>query len=146
MRGGARASCASTSWRSATRPRRWSCAGRSSVSPAGRRPARWPVSSATSAGPAAAPEPDVPGVRVVALVAAFNEADVIGPVVRDLVDQGIDVHVLDDGSTDGTAEVLAPLVGHGVLAVERLPAAEPPTFSLARLMRRKQALARELAA
>jgi glycosyltransferase involved in cell wall biosynthesis len=88
----------------------------------------------------------VPDVRVVALVAAFNEADVIGSVVRDLVAQGIDVHVLDDGSTDGTVEALAPLVGRGVLAVERLPATEPRTFSLARLMRRKEALARELGA
>src|SRR5688500_19754661 len=110
MRGGARASCASTSWRSATRPRHWSCAGPSSASPAGRHPARWPASSGTSAGPAAALGPDVPDVRVVALVAAFNEADVIGCVVHDLVAQGIDVHVLDDGSTDGTAEALAPLV------------------------------------
>lgn len=88
----------------------------------------------------------MPAVPVVALVATYNEADVIGWVVRDLVAQGIAVYVLDDGSTDGTVEALEPLVGHGVLAVERLPASDPPSFSLARIMRRKEALARELPA
>lgn len=83
---------------------------------------------------------------VVALVATYNEADVIGWVVRDLVAQGVAVYVLDDHSTDGTVEALAPLVGHGVLAVERLPPSAPPTFSLTRIMRRKEALARELEA
>ena len=83
---------------------------------------------------------------VVALVATYNEADVIGWVVRDLIAQGVAVYVLDDGSTDGTVAAIEPLVGRGVLGVERLPAADPPVFSLARIMRRKEALARELGA
>jgi len=86
----------------------------------------------------------VTAAPVVALIATYNEADVIGWVVRDLIAQGVAVYVLDDGSTDGTVESLGPLVGHGVLAVERLPPSEPPTFSLARIMRRKEALARTL--
>ena len=81
---------------------------------------------------------------VVALVAAYNEADVIGWVVRDLIAQGAAVYVLDDASTDGTVEALQPLLGRGVLGVERLAASDPPVFSLARIMRRKEALAREL--
>ncbi len=86
----------------------------------------------------------MPPAPVVALVATYNEADVVGWVVRDLVAQGAAVYVLDDHSTDGTVEALEPLVGRGVLAIERLPASDPPTFSLARIMRRKEALAREL--
>ena len=62
---------------------------------------------------------------VVAIVAAFNEADVIGPVVGDLIDQGLQVYVLDDGSTDGTVAAVEPLVGRGVLAIERLRAPVP---------------------
>jgi glycosyltransferase involved in cell wall biosynthesis len=88
----------------------------------------------------------VAAAPIVALIATYNEADIVGWVVRDLVAQGVSVHVLDDGSTDGTVEALKPLVGHGVLAVERLPPADPPVFSLARIMRRKEALARELEA
>jgi glycosyl transferase family 2 len=86
----------------------------------------------------------VPSTPVVAIVATFNEADVIGWVVRDLIDQGIGVYVLDDHSTDGTVAALQPLLGRGLLAIEPLPAADPPAFSLTRIMRRKEALAREL--
>jgi glycosyltransferase involved in cell wall biosynthesis len=43
---------------------------------------------------------------VVALIAAFNEADIIGEVVRALVDEGVRVYFIDNHSTDGTvAEV-----------------------------------------
>ena len=43
------------------------------------------------------------GPRITAIVAAFNEADIIRQTVGDLVEQGIAVHLIDDGSTDGTA-------------------------------------------
>ena len=39
---------------------------------------------------------------VVAIVAAYNEADIIGHVVGALIDQGVNVYFLDDGSTDDT--------------------------------------------
>jgi hypothetical protein len=84
---------------------------------------------------------------VVAIVAAFNEADVIGPVVSDLIEQGLQVYVLDDGSTDGTVAAVEPFVGRGVLAIERLraPAAgEPPPFDWEGILRRKAELAAEL--
>src|SRR4051812_23216923 len=85
---------------------------------------------------------------VVAIVAAFNEADVIGASVRDLIAQGVQVYVLDDGSTDGTVAAVEPLVGAGVLAIERL---RPPSanghhepFDWDRVLHRKAELAREL--
>ena len=56
---------------------------------------------------------------VVAIVAAYNEADVIGPVVGDLIAQGIEVYFLDDGSTDGTVAAVEPFLGRGVRAIER---------------------------
>lgn len=43
--------------------------------------------------------------RVWVVVAAYNEARVIGEVVRGLVDCGWRVVVVDDGSDDGTAEI-----------------------------------------
>ena len=85
---------------------------------------------------------------VVAIVAAFNEADVIGPVVSDLIEQGLDVYLLDDGSTDDTVAVVEPLVGRGVLAIERLrePARDQPaeSFDWERILLRKAQLACEL--
>jgi glycosyltransferase involved in cell wall biosynthesis len=63
----------------------------------------------------------VPRVRALAILPVFNEVDVIRCVVEDLIAQGMDVHVLDNRSTDGTPEALADLVGHGVVAIERFP-------------------------
>jgi hypothetical protein len=82
---------------------------------------------------------------VVAIVAAFNEADIVGATVRDLIAQGVQVYFLDDGSTDGTVETIEPLVGAGVLAIERLRApADSGPFDWQRVLRRKAELAREL--
>jgi hypothetical protein len=85
---------------------------------------------------------------VVAIIAAYNEADIIGHVVGDLIAQGVSVYFLDDGSSDGTLSVVEPLVGHGVIAVERLadtlPDHTPGTFEWERILRRKALLATEL--
>jgi hypothetical protein len=67
---------------------------------------------------------------------------VLGPVVGDLLAQGISVYVIDDASTDGTADELAPLMGHGVIGVERFDGGDG--FSWERLLTRKEALARDL--
>jgi glycosyltransferase involved in cell wall biosynthesis len=46
-----------------------------------------------------------PELRKLAIVPAFNEADMVGRVVRDILREapGFDVVVIDDGSTDATA-------------------------------------------
>src|SRR5688572_6941606 len=88
---------------------------------------------------------------VVALIAAYNEADIIEQVVSDLIAQGIQVYLLDDGSTDGTAAAVEPYVGRGVVAIEHLAAATPDAemegagrFDWERILRRKAELATQL--
>jgi hypothetical protein len=87
-------------------------------------------------------------LSVVAIVAAYNEADVIEQVVRDLIVNGVSVYLIDDGSTDDTARLIEPLVGHGVVAVEQF--GSPPnddgagTFGWERLLHRKAQLAADL--
>jgi hypothetical protein len=88
---------------------------------------------------------------VVAIIAAYNEADIIGPVVAALIEQGVDVYLLDDGSTDGTIAAVEPFVGKGVRGIERRAPASasngaPPPFEWERLLRRKMQLATELEA
>lgn len=78
---------------------------------------------------------------VTAVIAAYNEEDVIGPVVADLVSQGIRVYVLDHGSTDGTLAQVERFRGQGLVGVERLNGQD---FSLERIIRRKELLAAEL--
>jgi len=88
-----------------------------------------------------------PEFRVVAIVAPYNEADIIAQVVADLIDQGVHVYLIDDGSTDGTAAAVETFVGRGLLAVEASSrGADPSTnpFDWTRILQRKAAIAREL--
>jgi glycosyltransferase involved in cell wall biosynthesis len=87
---------------------------------------------------------------IVALIAAHNEADVIAQVVEDLIRQGIQVYLLDDASTDGTVAAVEPFRGRGLVGIERYPGesgapgAAADVFGLEAIVRRKEALAREL--
>jgi glycosyltransferase involved in cell wall biosynthesis len=80
---------------------------------------------------------------VVAIVAAYNEADVIGQVVGDLIAQGVQVYLLDDGSTDGTVAAVEPYRGRGLLGIERRDGGGAG-FEWERILSRKAELAREL--
>jgi hypothetical protein len=87
--------------------------------------------------------------KVVALIAAYNEADIVGTVVSDLIDQGVMVYFLDHCSTDGTVEVVQPYMGNGVIAIERFPADGVASdnrhgFEWERILKRKEMLASEL--
>jgi len=65
---------------------------------------------------------DDQAIRVVAIISTFNEADVIGHVIRHLVDNGVEVYVVDNGSTDDTVAEAKKWLDRGVLDVERFPA------------------------
>src|SRR5262249_22400450 len=89
------------------------------------------------------------GFSVVAIIAAYNEADIIGPVVSDLIDQDISVYFLDDGSTDGTVGAIEHYEGRGIIKIERLRApgdGRSTEFAWEQILRRKAQLATELAA
>ena len=66
--------------------------------------------------PEVAPRP-----RVVAILPAYNEADVIGHAIGALVEEGVEVYLLDHGSTDGTVAQAEPWLGRGLLRIERFP-------------------------
>ena len=48
-----------------------------------------------------------PGLHITAIIAAYNEADIIAQTVGDLVRQGIAAHVLDQHSTEVDRLVLS---------------------------------------
>jgi len=88
----------------------------------------------------------VPNVSVVAIVAAYNEADIIGQVVGDLIDQGVSVYFIDNRSTDATLATVRCFEGRGVVGIETYP--KQPTnenrFDWSGLLSRKEELATEL--
>jgi glycosyltransferase involved in cell wall biosynthesis len=63
----------------------------------------------------------VPSLRVVAVVPAYNEGDVIHSVVGALIEEGVDVYLLDHGSTDDTLEQASRWLGKGLVRIERFP-------------------------
>ena len=90
-----------------------------------------------------------PGLRITAIIATYNEADIIAQTIGDLVRQGIAVHVLDHRSTDGTVAALEPFVERGLVRIESFPAAVPGgdarnQFLWTQILARKEQLAREL--
>lgn len=65
--------------------------------------------------------PPPPSFRVVALITAFNEEDVIVDVLGHLAVQGVETILIDNWSTDATVERAETLLGMGLVRVERFP-------------------------
>jgi hypothetical protein len=81
--------------------------------------------------------------RVLAVVTAYNESDIIVQTVGALLAGGIEVHLLDNWSTDGTFELVGEAFGERVTR-ERFPAAGPsPTYDWVSILDRVEAITRE---
>jgi glycosyltransferase involved in cell wall biosynthesis len=88
--------------------------------------------------------------RVIAIISAFNEGDIIAAVIRHLVDNGVDVYLIDNRSTDDTVEQARQWLGRGLLEIETFPREIPPgsesagSFDWTGILQRKEQLAGEL--
>jgi glycosyltransferase involved in cell wall biosynthesis len=92
-------------------------------------------------------EPAPAGYRVVAMMAMYNEQDIIVPSINGLLEQGAEVYLLDNWSTDRTVELAEGFLGRGVIAIERIPRDGPSgTFPYVSILARKAELATELVA
>lgn len=78
-------------------------------------------------------------MRAIALIAAYNEERFIAGCIEHLVGQGLEVYLLDNGSTDRTAEIAARYLHQGLIAIETVP--REGLFMLRNLLRRKEELA-----
>ena len=95
------------------------------------------VDRVVGSAPAAAPS----GFRVTAIMAVYNESDVVGPAIEALIGDGVLVHVIDNWSTDGTDLIARRYLGRGVIAVERFPERPSGTFDLLPLLGRVEEVA-----
>lgn len=83
-------------------------------------------------------------ISVAAIMAVFNEEDIIFHSIKGLMDQGIYVYVIDNWSTDSTYEIIEQFEGeHFFLGKERFPPKGPDNyFNLVNILRRKEDVAR----
>lgn len=81
-------------------------------------------------------------MRIVALIAAYNEARFIGGCLDHLHEQGVEAYLCDDGSTDDTVAIAERRRGRGLLGLESLP--RDGTYRWRPLLRRKEELATTL--
>jgi hypothetical protein len=80
--------------------------------------------------------------RVLAIVPAFNEADVIEHTLRDLADQGVESYLIDNWSTDSTVERARRRLGRGLVGIERFPReGATGTYDLSALLGRVEEIA-----
>lgn len=86
-------------------------------------------------------------------MSAYNEGDVISPVIQHLVENGVDVYLLDNRSTDDTVKQASRWLGRGLLEIETFPGADDDRYSRAAerydwtaILLRKEELARTLEA
>src|SRR5689334_12709713 len=59
--------------------------------------------------------------RVIAIIAAFNEGDMVSAVIGHLVKNGIEVYLIDNHSTDDTVEQARTWLGRGLINIETFP-------------------------
>ena len=81
-------------------------------------------------------------MRVIALLAAYNEERFIGGCIEHLARQGVEVYLLDDSSTDHTVEIAEGYRGRGLIGLEAME--RDGTFCLGKQLRRKEDLAESL--
>ena len=77
-----------------------------------------------------------------ALLATYNERRFVGSCIEHLCTQGIETYLIDNCSTDATAEIAERHRGRGLVAVEQFP--RDGTYNWRGLLERKQQLAGEL--
>jgi hypothetical protein len=84
--------------------------------------------------------------RACAIMAVYNEADIVREAVDKLIAQGVDVYLIDNASTDGTAERVADRVGRGLVDIETARFCENgrEVYDWTALLKLKEALSRRL--
>jgi hypothetical protein len=86
--------------------------------------------------------PAPPTFSVVAIMHAYNEADVIEQAITHLVHNGVSVYLVDNWSTDDTLNLARSFEGSGLVGFERFPPDGPATtFEWRRLLNRTEEIA-----
>jgi hypothetical protein len=89
-------------------------------------------------------DPPPASFRLLAIVPAYNEEDIIALTIADLIGQGLDVYLIDNWSSDQTIERAKPFLGRGLIGFERFPPGGPTaTYDLGKLLQRVEYIGHE---
>jgi len=64
-------------------------------------------------------------MKVIGMLPVFNDEDIVEEVIEHLISQGIELVVLDNGSTDDTYKICEKFLDHGILELKQF---STPTF------------------
>lgn len=81
------------------------------------------------------------GFRVAAVIPAYNEVDIVVASIEALLREGMEVHIIDNWSTDGTFELASAMARSPPVTVERFPERPTPRFEWSSLLRRVEDVA-----
>jgi len=83
-------------------------------------------------------------MRVLAIIATYNEERFIGGCLEHLFAHGVEAYLCDNQSTDRTVAIASRYLGAGLRGIEEIP--RDGSYRWRPILRRKEALAAELAA
>jgi len=86
-----------------------------------------------------------PLLPVLAIITQFNEGDVVEPVVKHLISQGVDVYIIDNWSDDGSYEIIQQLSKKYPkrIRIERYPKKRSTKYEWERLLNRVTEVAKD---
>lgn len=84
-------------------------------------------------------------MRVIAIIAAYNEERFIAACLENLFRQGVEAYLIDNCSTDETLPIARRYIGHGLLGIESFPRMDG-MYNWRALLTRKEELAATLEA
>lgn len=82
-------------------------------------------------------------MRVIAILAAYNEERYIGACLEHLARQGVEAYLIDNGSTDRTVEIAERYLGRNLVGIESFPR-EGGVYRWRPILERKEELAATL--
>lgn len=83
-------------------------------------------------------------MRIVAILAAYNEERFIAACLDNLIRQGLQAYLIDNGSTDSTVAIAEQFLGQGLIDIESFP--REGIYSWRPLLERKEQVAHTLEA
>lgn len=84
--------------------------------------------------------------NVCAIMSTYNEEDIIEETVSNLINQGVDVYIIDNNSTDKTVDSVSKYVGNGLINIENILHLEDgkEIYNWSAILERKAELSRNL--